>query len=90
MTTVTELKARILDKAADDDDFRASLMADPKAAISAETGVAFPDGFELVVHEDEATTAHLVLPPSPTLTEAEMEAVVGGVGYADWNPFPPS
>ena len=29
--------------------------------------------------EDSATTAHLVLPPSPRLTETEMEKVAGGV-----------
>ncbi len=56
-----------------------SLIADPRAAISAETGTAIPDGFNVVVHEDSATTAHLVLPPSPRLTEAEMEKVSGGV-----------
>jgi len=29
----------------------------------------------VAVHEDSATTAHLVLPPSPQLTEAELDAV---------------
>ena len=56
-----------------------SLIADPRAAISAETGTAIPDEFNVVVHEDSSTTAHLVLPPSPRLTEAEMEKVSGGV-----------
>ena len=79
-----------MDKAEADGDFSASLVADPKAAIAAATGMPIPDGFEIVVYEDGATTAHLVLPPSPALTDAELEAVVGGVGYADWNPFPPS
>ena len=79
MTTATELKSRILSKADEDNDFRARLIADPKAAISAETGTTIPDGFDVVVHEDSATTAHLVLPPSPRLTEAEMEQVAGGV-----------
>ena len=79
MTTATELKTQILSKAADDGDFRARLIADPKAVISAETGQTIPDGFDVVVHEDSATTAHLVLSPSPKLTEAELEKVVGGV-----------
>ena len=79
MTTATELKTQILSKAAEDGDFRASLMADPKAAISAETGQTIPDGFNVVVHEDNATTAHLVLPPSPQLSEAELENIAGGV-----------
>ena len=90
MTTATELRERILSRAAEDGEFRARLIADPKAAISAETGATIPEGFEVAVHEDSAITAHLVLPPSPRLTEAEMKAAVGGVGYADWNPFPPS
>ena len=81
MTTVTELRARILDKAADDDDFRASLMADPKAAIASEIGTAIPDGFNVAVHEDSATAAHLVLPPSPRLTDAELAEVSGGNGW---------
>ena len=79
MTTATELKNQILTKADEDGDFRALLIADPKAAISAETGQTIPDGFDVVVHEDSATTAHLVLPPSPELTEAEMEKVAGGI-----------
>ena len=65
-------------KAAEDGEFRARLIADPRAAISAETGAAIPDGFDVVVHEDSATTAHLVLPPSPALTEADLEMATGG------------
>ena len=84
MTTAAEMKTRILSKAGEDADFRAHLIADPKAAISSEVGNAIPDGFDIVVHEDSATTAHLVLPPSPELTDAELETVAGG---ANWGPF---
>ena len=90
MITATEMKDRILSKADEDGEFRARLLADPNSAISAEIGQTIPDGFDLVVHEDSATTAHLVLPPSPALTEAELAMAAGGAGYADWNPFPPS
>ena len=81
MTTATELKTRILTRAGEDADFRAHLVADPKSAISSELGRAIPEGFDVVVHEDGAATAHLVLPPSPELTEAEMEEMAGGRGY---------
>ena len=77
MTTAAELKAQILSKAEEDGEFRARLIADPKAAISSEMGVAMPDGFDVAVHEDSATTAHLVLPPSPQLSEAELAQVSG-------------
>ena len=78
MTTATEMRDKILSKADEDGDFRARLIADPKATIAAEIGQTIPDGFDLVVHEDSATTAHLVLPPSPDLTEAELEMAAGG------------
>ena len=71
------MRDRILSKADGDTDFRARLIADPKAAISTELGTTIPDGFDLVVHEDSATTAHLVLPPSPAL-----------YGGRNWHRFP--
>ena len=86
MTTATELKTKILTKAAEDGDFRTRLLTDPRAAISAETGVTIPEGFDIAVHEDSATTAHLVLPPSPALTEAELEKVAGG--DHEWSALP--
>ena len=86
MTTATEMKDRILSRAAEDGDFRARLIADPKAAIASEVGTTIPDGFDLVVHEDSATTSHLVLPPSGALTEAEMEKIAGGMSViGNWN-----
>ena len=78
MTTATEMKDRILSKAAEDSEFRARLIADPKAAIASETGATIPEGFDVAVHEDSATILNLVLPPSSELTEAELENVAGG------------
>ena len=78
MTTASELRTRILTRAEQDSGFRARLIADPKTAISSELETPIHEGFDIVVHEDSATTAHLVLPPSGALTEAEMEMVTGG------------
>ena len=78
MTTATELKTQILTRAGEDSDFRGRLITDPKATIAAELGTTIPEGFKVVVHEDSATTAHLVLPPSPALTEADLKGVAGG------------
>jgi hypothetical protein len=81
MKTANEMKARILSRADEDGDFRSLLMTDPRAAVADETGVTVPDGFKLVVHEDSATTAHLVLAPSPELTEADLATATGGFVY---------
>ena len=78
MTTATEMRDRILSRAAEDGEFRALLIADPKAAISAEIGTDLPDAFNVAVHEESATTAHLVLPPSPALTDADLAMAAGG------------
>ena len=83
MTTATEMRNRILSRAAEDGAFRAHLLADPKTTIATEIGTTMPEGFEVIVHEDTATTTHLVLPPSPQLTEAEMERVAGG--QVEWS-----
>ena len=90
MTTATELKTKILSKAAEDGDFRTRLLTDPRAAISAELGMTIPEGFDVAVHEDSGTTAHLVLPPSPKLTEAELAAVAGAGGAVPVNPHHPN
>ena len=75
---VWEMRARSMDKAAEDRGFRTQLLADPKATISAELGVFIPEEFTIQVHEDSGTSAHLVLPPSDQLTEEDLAQVAGG------------
>lgn len=80
--TVSALRQHLIDKATVDDEFRSQLVADPKAAIAAETGMTVPSEFHIEVHEDTATTSHLILPPSAQLGEADLVQVAGGF---DWN-----
>ncbi len=85
MTTKThdEMRADLIGRAAQDASFRAQLIDDPKLAIKDALGIEVPESVSVAVHEDTATTAHLVLPPSPQLSEAELAAVAAGHG--DWN-----
>ena len=78
--TISEMRSQILAKADADSDFRAQFIADPKSVISAEFGITIPEGFDVQVHEDSATTAHFTLPPSSRLTEEDLAQVSGG----DW------
>ena len=80
--TISEMKAHIMAKAAEDGEFRARLLADPRPVISAELGVSIPEHFTIQVHEDSTAAAHMVLPLSDHLTEEELAQVAGGGNWA--------
>lgn len=80
MKTAEELRSEIISRASENDDFRASLLQDPKAAIEKEFAFSIPDDWSVEVHEETGRSAHLVLPPSGRLGEAELASVAGG-----WN-----
>ena len=75
--TASELRDRLIAQAGEDDEFRARLLADPKATLREDYGLDLPENLNLHVHEDDLTTAHLVLPRSKKLTEAELQAASG-------------
>ena len=78
MHTPHEMRTRIIDKAASDADYRAKLLDDPRGAVAEEFGVTLPDSLTIRVHEEDAASAHLVLPPSSKLSEPELAAAAGG------------
>ena len=82
--TVGAMRERVIAKAAEDETFRARLLADPQNAVQDELGVKIPDGFTIEVHEEAADTSHLVLPPSSRLDEAALAQAAGGA--EDWSP----
>ena len=75
--TATELRDQLFAKAADDDGFRTRLLEDPRTLLQDDYGIVLPENLKLHVHEEDATTAHLVLPRSKKLTEAELESASG-------------
>ena len=83
MQTPHEMRTRIIDKAVHDADYRAKLLDDPRAAVADELGVSIPDSLTIRVHEEDAGSAHLVVPPSSRLHDTDLGAVAGGV--FDWS-----
>ena len=79
IVTATELRERLVSKAAADGEFRARLLADPTRVVEKELGLTIPDGFSIKVHEEHADTSHLVLPPPAWLAEADLETAAGGL-----------
>ena len=81
MKSGAEMRDHILGKATDDAEFRARLVADPKAVLTDEFGVNLPDSFAISVHEDSSTHVHLVLPSASPLDAnalKEVRAAHGG------------
>ncbi len=80
MTTKTyeEMRAELIGRAAQDEGFRAQLIDDPKTAIKDALGIDVPESVSVFVHEESATTAHLVLPPGANLSDAELASVAAG------------
>ena len=82
MKSPNEMRMKVVGKAAEDAEFRAKLMSDPKAAIAKELGVTVPASMSIRVHQEDGATAHIVLPPNSNLNEGDLRAAAGG--------FPPS
>ena len=78
MQSPNEMRMKVVGKAAEDADFRAKLLNDPKAAIEQELGVTIPASMSIEIHQEHDATAHLVLPPGSKLNEGDLRAVAGG------------
>jgi hypothetical protein len=75
----------VVNKAWDDPKFLADLVASPKAAIAASTGVKIPDDVDIVVfNQTDAKKVYINIPPKPDfdnmeLSDEQLEQVAGGV-----------
>ena len=77
MQTASELHARLMDRASNDDVFRSQLIEDPKAAIHDELGFKIPADITIKVHENDSQTVHLAVPASD-IPEEQLEAISAG------------
>ena len=82
MRTISEMRERLIQRAAEDEAFRVELLADPKVAVKAELDLAIPDGVSIHVHKEDEKTAHLVLPPTARLGEQDLAHAAGGFSTA--------
>ena len=87
MDTPENMLQELVTKAQEDSDFRSGLLANPRSALKEAFDIELPDDFNLEVHEDDARTAHLVLPFSGELTDGQLRRAAGGGGWpceSDW------
>ncbi len=85
----------LISKAVENDEFRESLLANPKDAIKMELGVTLAEGHEIHVHEDTYAMTHLVIPPRNKFSAAEREEARNGASSLEFlrktlhDPAPP-
>lgn len=86
MATQQSMMEKLIAKAEEEADFRERLKANPRSALVEAFEIEVPDDFNIVVHEDDARTAHLVLPVSAELSDAQLQQAAGGVcsDFASW------
>ncbi len=78
MKTAAEMRDQLIEKAGADDAFRQLLLDDPRGTIESEFDVSIPVSLSLSVHEQSAEHVHIVLPPSPMISESDLAQVSGG------------
>jgi Nitrile hydratase, alpha chain len=80
--TKHELETNLIEKCWKDPEFRSEVLKDPKGMLEAFLGKSLPPDFKVVIHEEDANTLHLALPPAPAntaeLSDEELERVAGG------------
>ena len=85
METQQGMMEKLVAKAQEDADFRGRLVANPNWALKEVFNIEVPEDFNVLVHEDDARTAHLVLPASAELTDTQLEQATGGNHWCDPN-----
>ena len=78
METQRSMMEKLIAKAQQDANFRGRLVANPSSALKEAFDIEVPEDFSVMVHEDDARTAHLVLPASTELTDAQLQQAAGG------------
>ena len=73
MKNALQLREELIAKAEDNSAFRSRLIENPKKTIEQELGVTLAEDHDIEVHEETATTAHLVLPAQSRYSKAERE-----------------
>ncbi|MGI9311466.1 MAG: NHLP leader peptide family RiPP precursor [bacterium] len=76
--SVDDLHGAVIAESCADENFRAGLLSDPKAALQDKLDVHIPDNITIHVHESTEGVVHLVLPMQDALNEEQLTHIIGG------------
>jgi hypothetical protein len=86
-----EVERTLVQRSLEDEDFRQTLLDDPKAAVEQEMETLLPEDVQVSVVEESAQTIYLVLPSASPLgqgeeiSDRELEQVAGGGIHNNWS-----
>lgn len=79
MLSAEDMRRHLIQRAAEDSDFRRTLISDPRGTVYHEFGIEVPEHIEVRVHQSDMRTVHIALPPDPVLDEEQLEAISAGM-----------
>jgi hypothetical protein len=81
-STRRDLETLLIEKCWKDPEFKKQVLSNPKGMLERYTGQKLPAQVKIFVHEEDANTLHLSIPPAPgnlgELSDADLEQVAGG------------
>ena len=89
MKTAGQVRIHVLERAAEDEEFRARLIEDPPGTIEKELGVGIPEGLKIRVLQDGTDTASIALAPQARLEAAALAAVSASHVWSNATSNPP-
>jgi hypothetical protein len=80
--TKHQLGTNLIEKCWKEPEFRTEVLKNPKEMLEAFLGRSLPSDFKVIIHQEDANTLHLTIPPAPSnvteLSDDELERVAGG------------
>jgi hypothetical protein len=80
-----QLRTALIERCWKDPEFQKKVVADPKGMFEQASGRKLPENVKIIVHEEDANTLHLAIPPSPEqlaeLSDEDLERVAGGTEF---------
>lgn len=76
MSTMKELKSKVIEKAWAEPDFKKELLENPKEAIQKVTGIAIPENIDVTVLEEAENKLYFILPTGPEAVSDDAESPV--------------
>ena len=80
------IETALIEKCWKDPEFKKQVVSDPKGMLERQTGQKLPPQVKIFVHEEDANTLHLSIPPAPSnlteLSDEDLQKIAGGVNSA--------